>query len=195
MGPVSVPIPERAMGTRGAVDRAGRCRWPPDLRAEPLDRRRPPRPTQTRRSASVRLGHRPCVSPHIADKLEDWLQLIARGEGVDTAPANISRYAASLPPRRVVRELAQTTSVAADAVETQQAVGWSRAHPQWRDDDPPFVSQQGCDKPRSTLRASAVVAAARSPPSKSTTFSPRPPADSSAPRVQRTLRRRRSWRS
>jgi DNA-binding transcriptional LysR family regulator len=37
-------------------------------------------------------GHRPPVSPHIGDKLEDWLGLIARGEGVDTAPAIISRY-------------------------------------------------------------------------------------------------------
>ena len=42
---------------------------------------------------------------------------------------------------RVVRELAQTTPVAADAVEIQQTVGSSRAHPQWRDDDPPFVAQ------------------------------------------------------
>jgi LysR family transcriptional regulator, benzoate and cis,cis-muconate-responsive activator of ben and cat genes len=37
-------------------------------------------------------GHWPPISPHIGDKLEDWLQLIARGEGVDTAPAIISRY-------------------------------------------------------------------------------------------------------
>jgi DNA-binding transcriptional LysR family regulator len=37
-------------------------------------------------------GRRPPISPHIGDKLEDWLQLIARGEGVDTAPAIISRY-------------------------------------------------------------------------------------------------------
>lgn len=38
------------------------------------------------------LGHRPRVSPHIADKLDDWLLLIGRGEGIDTAPAVISRY-------------------------------------------------------------------------------------------------------
>ena len=38
------------------------------------------------------LGHRPRVSPHIADKLEDWLHLISRGEGIDTAPAIIGRY-------------------------------------------------------------------------------------------------------
>ena len=38
------------------------------------------------------LGRRPRISPHIGDKLEDWLHLIGRGEGVDTAPAIISRY-------------------------------------------------------------------------------------------------------
>src|SRR3954454_20432874 len=37
-------------------------------------------------------GRRPPLSPHTADKLEDWLHLIARGEGIDTAPAVISRY-------------------------------------------------------------------------------------------------------
>jgi hypothetical protein len=53
--------------------------------------------------------------------------------------AAIERSLASAP--RLVRELAQTRSVAADPVEIQQAVGWSRAHPQWHDDDPPFVAQ------------------------------------------------------
>jgi DNA-binding transcriptional LysR family regulator len=38
------------------------------------------------------LGERPAVSPHIGDKLEDWLHLVGRGEGVDTCPAIISRY-------------------------------------------------------------------------------------------------------
>ncbi|MCW3063886.1 MAG: LysR family transcriptional regulator [Solirubrobacterales bacterium] len=38
------------------------------------------------------LGRRPPISPHIGDKLDDWLRLIARGEGIDTAPAIISRY-------------------------------------------------------------------------------------------------------
>ena len=35
---------------------------------------------------------RPACSPHTADKLEDWLLLIANGEGIDTCPAVISRY-------------------------------------------------------------------------------------------------------
>jgi DNA-binding transcriptional LysR family regulator len=38
------------------------------------------------------LGVRPPVSPHIGDTLEEWLHLIGRGEGIDTAPAVISRY-------------------------------------------------------------------------------------------------------
>lgn len=38
------------------------------------------------------LGKRPRTSPHIGDKHEEWLHLIGRGEGVDTAPAVISRY-------------------------------------------------------------------------------------------------------
>jgi DNA-binding transcriptional LysR family regulator len=38
------------------------------------------------------IGRRPPISPHIAEKLDDWLLLIGRGEGIDTAPAVISRY-------------------------------------------------------------------------------------------------------
>lgn len=38
------------------------------------------------------LGHRPPVSPYVGDKLEEWLHLIGRGEGVDTCPAIIARY-------------------------------------------------------------------------------------------------------
>jgi DNA-binding transcriptional LysR family regulator len=38
------------------------------------------------------LGHRPPVSPHMGANIDDWLHLIGRGEGIDTAPAIISRY-------------------------------------------------------------------------------------------------------
>jgi DNA-binding transcriptional LysR family regulator len=38
------------------------------------------------------LGHRPPASPHMGSNLEEWLHLIGRGEGIDTAPAVISRY-------------------------------------------------------------------------------------------------------
>jgi LysR family transcriptional regulator, benzoate and cis,cis-muconate-responsive activator of ben and cat genes len=38
------------------------------------------------------LGHRPPVSPHMGANVEEWLHLIGRGEGIDTAPAVISRY-------------------------------------------------------------------------------------------------------
>lgn len=37
-------------------------------------------------------GKRPETCPHTADKLEDWLHLIASGAGLDTAPAVIARY-------------------------------------------------------------------------------------------------------
>jgi DNA-binding transcriptional LysR family regulator len=38
------------------------------------------------------LGHRPPASPHMGANLEEWLHLIGRGEGIDTAPAVIARY-------------------------------------------------------------------------------------------------------
>lgn len=38
------------------------------------------------------LGHRPPVSPYVGENIEEWLQLIGRGEGIDTCPAVIARY-------------------------------------------------------------------------------------------------------
>lgn len=38
------------------------------------------------------LGHRPPCSPHMGANLEEWLHSIGRGEGIDTAPAVVSRY-------------------------------------------------------------------------------------------------------
>ena len=38
------------------------------------------------------LGHRPEVCPTFAPNLEQWLHLLARGDGIDTAPAIIERY-------------------------------------------------------------------------------------------------------
>jgi hypothetical protein len=38
------------------------------------------------------LGRRPRISPYVGEKLEEWLHLIGRGEGVDTCPAIIARY-------------------------------------------------------------------------------------------------------
>ena len=37
-------------------------------------------------------GRRPSLSPRTADTVEDWLYLIRAGEGIDTAPAAVSRY-------------------------------------------------------------------------------------------------------
>lgn len=38
------------------------------------------------------IGHQPQVSRHIGENIEEWLHLIGRGEGIDTAPAVIARY-------------------------------------------------------------------------------------------------------
>lgn len=38
------------------------------------------------------LGQRPAVCARTADTLEEWLHLIAQGQGIDTAPTLISRY-------------------------------------------------------------------------------------------------------
>ena len=37
------------------------------------------------------LGERPHVSPHVAPGTEQWLHLVARGDGIDTAPAIVDR--------------------------------------------------------------------------------------------------------
>ena len=38
------------------------------------------------------LGGRPPVSPNLAPNMEQWLHLLARGDGIDTAPAIVERY-------------------------------------------------------------------------------------------------------
>jgi hypothetical protein len=40
----------------------------------------------------------------------------------------------------LVQQLAELQSVVAGPIEIQQAVGWARAHPSWRDNDPPFIA-------------------------------------------------------
>ncbi|HZE32509.1 MAG TPA: hypothetical protein VE198_13855 [Actinoallomurus sp.] len=64
----------------------------------------------------------------------------------DTEPARAWWTAVELYPSAapgLVRELARSESVVADSLEIQQAAGWARAHPAWRDEDPPFVAQEG----------------------------------------------------
>lgn len=53
----------------------------------------------------------------------------------------VSRHPHAAPG--IVHELVRGSSVAADPLEIQQAVGWARAHPAWRDDDPPLLVQDG----------------------------------------------------
>jgi hypothetical protein len=53
----------------------------------------------------------------------------------------VERYPTGAPS--IIRELMRGRSVAADGLEVQQAVAWARAHPAWRDDDPPLAAQDG----------------------------------------------------
>ena len=41
---------------------------------------------------SEQLGDRPAVHEHAADSLDEWLHLIARGEGIDTCPEFVQSY-------------------------------------------------------------------------------------------------------
>ncbi len=60
------------------------------------------------------LGRRPRISPYVGDNLEEWLYLVGRGEGVDTAPAIIARYFARPDVTFVpLRDAAPTTLVLA----------------------------------------------------------------------------------
>ncbi len=60
------------------------------------------------------VGCRPPISPYVGDNLEEWLYLIGRGEGVDTAPAIIARYFARPDVAFVpLRDAAPTTLVLA----------------------------------------------------------------------------------
>ena len=54
----------------------------------------------------------------------------------------VRRYDSTAPS--IIRELLRGPSVVADTIEVQQAVAWARAHPAWRDEDPPLLAQ---DKP------------------------------------------------
>jgi LysR family transcriptional regulator, benzoate and cis,cis-muconate-responsive activator of ben and cat genes len=38
------------------------------------------------------LGERPQISPHVAPGMEQWLHQLARGDGIDTAPAIVDRF-------------------------------------------------------------------------------------------------------
>jgi LysR family transcriptional regulator, benzoate and cis,cis-muconate-responsive activator of ben and cat genes len=67
---------------------------PADLAAETFVTQPPSTPEKWRDFWLLvdQLGHRPTISPQIADKLEDWLLLIGQGAGIDTAPAVVARY-------------------------------------------------------------------------------------------------------
>lgn len=60
--------------------------------------------------------------------------------------AAVESYPSAAPG--IVQELRRSTSVVADTIEIQQAAAWARAHPMWRDDDPPFIVHDSVVGPR-----------------------------------------------
>ncbi len=67
------------------------------------------------------VGRRPPISSYVGDNLEEWLYLIGRGEGVDTAPAIIARYFARPDVTFIpLRDAAPTTLVLAVHTDVRQ---------------------------------------------------------------------------
>jgi hypothetical protein len=67
---------------------------------------------------------------------------LVRRDSTDASAAwwhELRRYDSAAPA--IIRELLRGPSVVADAIEIRQAVAWARAHPSWRDDDPPLLAQ------------------------------------------------------
>jgi hypothetical protein len=67
---------------------------------------------------------------------------LVRRDSTDASAAwwhAVRRYDSAAPS--IIRELLRGPSVVADAIEVHQAVAWARAHPSWRDDDPPLLAQ------------------------------------------------------
>jgi hypothetical protein len=67
---------------------------------------------------------------------------LARRDSTDARAAwwqELRRYDSAA--HTIIRELLRGPSVVADAMEVRQAVAWARAHPSWRDDDPPLLAQ------------------------------------------------------
>ena len=67
---------------------------------------------------------------------------LVRRDSTDASAAwwqAVGRYDSAAPS--IIRELLRGPSVVGDAIEVQQAVAWARAHPSWRDDDPPLLAQ------------------------------------------------------
>jgi hypothetical protein len=72
----------------------------------------------------------------------EWMVFLARRDCTAASAAwwhEVRRYDKAAPS--IIRELLRGPSVVADAIEVQQAVAWVRAHPSWRDDDPPLLAQ------------------------------------------------------
>jgi hypothetical protein len=73
---------------------------------------------------------------------DGWVVFLVRRDSTDASAAwwhELRRYDSAAPA--IIRELLRGPSVVADAIEIRQAVAWARAHPSWRDDDPPLLAQ------------------------------------------------------
>src|SRR3954469_4650637 len=117
--------------------------------------RLPPRPgTPCARSiASSCVRGRRCARPSKRDRMRlvepsnvrsyhGCVVFLVRRDSTDASAAwwhELRRYDSAAPA--IIRELLRGPSVVADAIEIRQAVAWARAHPSWRDDDPPVLAQ------------------------------------------------------
>src|SRR3954447_23566151 len=73
---------------------------------------------------------------------DGWVVFLVRRDSTDASAAwwhELRRYDSAAPA--IIRELLRGPSVVADAIEIRQAVAWARAHPSWRDDDPPLLAK------------------------------------------------------
>jgi hypothetical protein len=61
----------------------------------------------------------------------------------------------------IVREPLRGPSVVADVIEVRQAVACARAHPSWRDDDPPLLAQDKATAAGSAMRSARERVACR----------------------------------
>src|SRR3954453_24059136 len=117
--------------------------------------RLPPRPgTPCARSiASSFVRGRRCALPSKRDRMrlvepsnvcsyDGCVVFLVRRDSTDASAAwwhELRRYDSAAPA--IIRELLRGPSVVADAIEIRQAVAGARAHPAWRDDDPPLLAQ------------------------------------------------------
>src|SRR3954453_2815118 len=84
-------------------------------------------------------GACPLVESSNVCSYDGCVVFLVRRDSTDASAAwwhELRRYESAAPA--IIRELLRGPSVVADVIEVRQAVAWARAHPSWRDDDPPL---------------------------------------------------------